>query len=105
MKIAITSTGDSLNSTIDQRFGRCAFFAVYDTDSQSTEFIANPNKDGQGGVGPASVQLIASKNVTKVISGEFGTKVKPLFDNLNIQMVVVKDSEKTLTKIIEMINQ
>ncbi|HPB25207.1 MAG TPA: NifB/NifX family molybdenum-iron cluster-binding protein [Bacteroidales bacterium] len=105
MKIAITSTGDSLNSTIDQRFGRCAFFAVYDTDSKSTEFIVNPNKDGQGGVGPASVQLIASKNVTKVISGEFGAKVKPLFDSLNIQMVLVHGQEKTISDIIEMFNQ
>ncbi len=33
MKIAITSEGNSLNSLIDPRFGRCAFFAIYDTDT------------------------------------------------------------------------
>ena len=45
MKIAITSTGDSLNSNIDPRFGRCAFFAIHDTDTKTTEFVVNTNND------------------------------------------------------------
>lgn len=28
MKVAITSTGDSLDSAMDPRFGRCAFFCI-----------------------------------------------------------------------------
>ena len=34
MKIAITSTGDSQDSKLDERFGRCSFFVVYDTESK-----------------------------------------------------------------------
>ena len=33
MKIAITSTGNSLESNIDQRFGRCAYFVIYNTEN------------------------------------------------------------------------
>ena len=84
MKIAITSTGNSLDASLDSRFGRCSYFVIYDTESQSTEFIPNPNKEALEGAGPASVQLIASRGVKKVVSGEFGAKVKNLFDSMSI---------------------
>lgn len=45
MKIAIVSEKESLDARIDSRFGRCAYFAIYDTDSKTTEFFSNPAKD------------------------------------------------------------
>lgn len=105
MKVAITSTGNTLESKLDQRFGRCAFFTVYDTGTKVLEFIPNPNKDAREGAGPASVQLVASRNVGKIISGEFGIKIKPLLDSLKIQMIVLKEPEKSIQEIIDMLNQ
>jgi len=105
MKVAITSSGNSLDSKLDQRFGRCGFFIIYDTETKGMEFIPNPNKDAQEGAGPASVQLIASKGIKKVVSGEFGIKVKTLFDSLQIQLIVLKDSEKKISDIIEFLNK
>ncbi len=104
MKVAITSTGNNLESTLDQRFGRCAFFVIYDTDTKGMEFIPNPNKDAQEGAGPASVQLVASKKAEKIISGEFGIKIKSLLDSLKIQMIVYKEPEKSIQSIINMLN-
>lgn len=104
MKAAITSTGNAPDSELDQRFGRCAYFVIYDTESKSTEFVPNPNKDAEGGAGPASVQLVASKGVSKIISGEFGMKIKPLLDSLKIQMVVLKEPGKKIREIIDMLN-
>ena len=105
MKIAITSTGNSMDSKLDQRFGRCSHFMIYDTETKGMEFIPNPNKDAQEGAGPASVQLVASRNVEKIISGEFGIKIKSLLDSLKIQMIVLKEPEKNLEDIINMINK
>ena len=104
MKIAITSTGNYPDAKLDSRFGRCDWFVIYDTESGSTEFIPNPNKDNIEGVGPASVQIIASRGVTKVISGEFGAKVKSLFDQLQIQLIILKDQKKSIHEIIEILN-
>jgi predicted Fe-Mo cluster-binding NifX family protein len=104
MKIAITSTGNSLESTLDQRFGRCAYFVVYSTDSKAIEFIPNPNRNAEDGAGPSSVQLIASRDVSKIVSGEFGFKIKPLLDSLKIQMIILKEPEKKIKDIIEMLN-
>ena len=104
MKVAITSSGNSLECKLDQRFGRCGFFIIYDTETKGLEFIPNPNKEAQEGAGPASVQLIASRNVIKIISGEFGIKIKSLLDSLRIQMIVLKETEKTIREIINMLN-
>ncbi|MBW8331068.1 MAG: hypothetical protein K0M40_03525 [Prolixibacteraceae bacterium] len=104
MKVAITSTGNSPEAKIDSRFGRCSYFVIYDTETRSTEYIPNPNKENVEGAGPASVQVIASRGAAKVVSGEFGAKVKVLFDSLQIQLVVINDPEKKISEIIEMLN-
>jgi len=102
MKVAITSTGNSLDSLLDERFGRCSYFVIYDTESKSTEFVPNPNKEAENGAGPASVQVVTSRNVSKIVSGEFGMKIKSLVDSLKIQMIVVKEAKK-VKEIIEML--
>ena len=104
MKVAITSTGNTLDSTLDQRFGRCTCFVIYNTETKGIEFIPNPNRDAQEGAGPASVQIVASRGVEKVISGEFGFKIKSLFDSLKIQMIVLKEPEKMISEIIDMLD-
>ena len=104
MKVAITSTGNTLDSTLDQRFGRCTCFVIYNTETKGIEFIPNPNRDAQEGAGPASVQIVASRGVGKVISGEFGFKIKSLFDSLKIQMIVLKEPEKKISEIIDMLD-
>lgn len=104
MRVAITSTGQSLESKLDQRFGRCAFFVIYDTETGGVEILPNPNKDADEGAGPASVQLVASREVEKIVSGEFGVKIKSLLDSLKIQMVVYKEPEKTVKSVIDMLN-
>lgn len=65
MKIAITSEGDHLQALVDARFGRCAFFAVYDTETKQTTFHANPAKELAHGAGPAAVQFVARRKKHK----------------------------------------
>ncbi len=103
MKVAITSEGNTADSLIDQRFGRCAFFALYDTESRNLEFIENISKDAEEGAGPAAVALIANQGVGKIISGEFGFKIKGMLNDLKIQMVMVKES-KTVREIVNLLN-
>lgn len=104
MRIAIASTGNSIESNIGHQFGRSPFFVVYDTETKSLEFIPNPHKDKEEGAGQAAVELVASRNIHKILSGDFGLKIKPLLDSLKIQMIVLKNSDKTISDIIEMLN-
>lgn len=99
MKIAITSEGNNLESRLDGRFGRCAFLAIYDTDTKSTDFFENPAKDASDGAGPKAVEFIASKGVKKVVAGEFGGKAKAILERLNIE--VQQEKDKTISEIIK----
>lgn len=91
MKIAISSEGMNAESLLDSRFGRCTAFAIYDTESKELNFIENPNKDADEGAGPASVSLIANQGVKRIISGEFGFKIKGLLNDLKIEMDARKE--------------
>lgn len=72
MKICITSQGNDLEAAVDPRFGRCQYFVLYDVDSMRTEFIANTNKDGTGGVGIQAGQLMVDKEVKVILTGNVG---------------------------------
>ena len=100
MKIAITSTGISLYSLLDQRFGRCSYFAIYDSETEFTQFIKNPHKEDNEGAGPAAAQFVIARGITKVVSGEFGGKAKSIFENLQIQMIEIENAEKQIQDII-----
>ena len=101
MKIAISSEEMNAESLLDSRFGRCTAFAIYDTDTKELNFIENPNKDADEGAGPASVSLVANQGVKRIISGEFGFKIKGLLNDLKIEM----DARKEKVSIADIINQ
>lgn len=104
MKIAITSTGNDAGSKIDSRFGRCAYFAFYDTESKQLDFVVNTSKDAAEGAGPAAVAVVANHRAEKIVSGEFGFKIKGMLNDLNIQMIMVKE-DKTVEDIVRLLEQ
>jgi len=72
MKICITSEGKTLDSKVDPRFGRCQYFIIVETDTLEFEAIQNPNIEAMGGAGIQSAQLVASKKVKAVLTGNVG---------------------------------
>jgi predicted Fe-Mo cluster-binding NifX family protein len=72
MKIAISTTGNSLESMIDPRFGRCQYFIYIDPDTLQFEALDNPGLIASAGAGIAAAQAIASKGVEAVITGICG---------------------------------
>ena len=104
MKVAKASTGNTLESNIDSNFGRCAWFIIINTEDGGMEFIPNTNQDMEEHAGKEAVELVATRNVEMIVSGEFGAKIKPLLDSMHIQMVVIKDAEKRISDIIALLN-
>ncbi len=72
MKICITSQGNDLEAQVDPRFGRCQYFVIVETDTNETDVLGNPNKDGMGGVGVQSGQFMSEKQVKVVLTGNVG---------------------------------
>jgi len=104
MRVVITSSGNSPDAKLDSHFGRCSYFVFYDTVTQGMEFLPNPYKEIEDGAGTAAVQLIASRGAGKIVSGEIGSKIKPLLDSLKIQMIIFRNKEKSIQDIINLLN-
>ena len=68
MKVAIASIGNTLEANIDTSFGRCTWFIIVDTESGGMEFIPNTNRDMEEHAGKAAVELVATRNVSMIVS-------------------------------------
>jgi len=88
MKIAISSTGKDLDSQIDQRFGRCAYFAIVETDDMSIEAFENENAALGGGAGIQSAQFVAAKGAKVVITGNCGPNAVNTFSAAGVKLIV-----------------
>jgi len=88
MKIAVTSTGPTLNDNVEARFGRCPYFLIIDTDTMQLEAIENPNMALGGGAGIQSAQLMSEKGVTTVLTGNCGPNAFNVFGQTGIQVIV-----------------
>ena len=87
MRIAVTSTGPTLDDAVEARFGRCAYFLIIDPDTLEFEPIPNPNTALGGGAGIQSAQLMANKNVSIVLTGNCGPNAFQTFGAAGIQVI------------------
>jgi len=87
MKIAVTSTGPTLDDMMEARFGRCAYFLIIDLDTMEFEAVENPNIGLGGGAGIQSAQLMAEKGVSTVLTGNCGPNAFQPFGAANIQVI------------------
>ncbi|MBN2018677.1 MAG: 4Fe-4S binding protein [Sedimentisphaerales bacterium] len=88
MKIAVTSTGPTLDDTVESRFGRCRYFLVVDTDSMQFEAIENPNISLGGGAGIQSAQMMSEKGVSHVLTGNCGPNAFRVFGEVGVEVMV-----------------
>lgn len=72
MKVCITSTGSSLDSEMDPRFGRCQYFIFADPETMKFEAVENPNLGAAGGAGIQSAQFVINRGVEALITGQVG---------------------------------
>ncbi|MCD6152146.1 MAG: NifB/NifX family molybdenum-iron cluster-binding protein, partial [Deltaproteobacteria bacterium] len=87
MKIAVSSSGSNMDAQVDSRFGRCQFFIIYDTDSGSFESLANDFQGASGGAGTQAAQMVVSKGVNSVLTGNCGPNAFAVLQDAGVQVV------------------
>lgn len=104
MRIVITSEADSVSAPFDKRFGRTAWFCVYDDETKDSVFYSNENLNASNGAGTKAAERMVELAIDKVISGDFGPKAKELLDKFNVQMVIIQDDGLTVQDVINKLN-
>lgn len=103
MKVAISAQDAAMNALVDQHFGRCQFFAIYDTLTQKTEFVSNDFKQTVEGAGQLAAEFVAALGVEKAISCEFGIKAKTVLDTFKIQLIILPQHNQTIKQITKLL--
>ncbi len=87
MKIAISTTENAMNAMMDSKFGRAVGFVIYDTASQSSDYIDNQqNIAATQGAGIQSAQDLLNRDISCVISGHLGPKAFRVFNDAGIKV-------------------
>jgi predicted Fe-Mo cluster-binding NifX family protein len=86
MKVAVCSTGDTLDSPTDPRFGRCACFVVVDTETFDATAVGNPGVRSAQGAGVQAAQVISSLGVSAVITGNVGPNAHQALSSAGIKV-------------------
>jgi len=87
MKIAISATGPSLDAEVDPRFGRCPYFIITDPDTMQFEAMDNSSAMAAGGAGISTAQMIASKGVEVVLTGNCGPNAYQVLAASGLQVI------------------
>jgi predicted Fe-Mo cluster-binding NifX family protein len=73
MNIAISTQGNDLDSLVDPRFGRAAWFVIVDSETEEWTAVDNSaNADASGGAGVQTGTAIVDRQVGAVITGNVG---------------------------------
>jgi len=91
MIIVISSTGDSKYSVLDSRFGRCSNFAVYNSKTDTYEFVENSAAASGHGAGISAAQKVTDLKANVVLTGNLGPKAKQVLDASGIKGYQVHD--------------
>jgi predicted Fe-Mo cluster-binding NifX family protein len=86
-KICITSKGKDLEAEMEPSFGRAQYFLIVDPNTMEFEVIENPNAEATHGAGIQTAQLISSKNVGAVLTGNCGPNAQRVLQSSGIKVI------------------
>ena len=87
MRIAVSTSGPSLDAEVDPRFGRCRYFIIVDPDSMEFEVVENSGAMAGGGAGISTAQVIADKGVEVVLTGNCGPNAFQVLSAAGIKVI------------------
>jgi predicted Fe-Mo cluster-binding NifX family protein len=93
MKLAISITGQTLNSPFDARFGRAESFCLIDTDTGDWTAHPNPALSASGGAGVQAAQFVVKLGAQAVVSGAYGPKAYDTLSAANIRPLLAPDHD------------
>ncbi len=87
MKIVISAAGETWDSQVAPRFGRCPYFAIVDLDAQQLEALANPFQDAPEGAGTQSAQFVVEQGAAALLTGKCGPKASAVLADAGVEVV------------------
>jgi predicted Fe-Mo cluster-binding NifX family protein len=101
MILFISSSGETLESQVNPRFGRTPFFIKYDTKDKTWEAIKNAATTQRGGAGVSAAQTLIDSGAVVAISGRFGPNAHQALSAGGVRMMTFDDTPKSVQDVIK----
>jgi predicted Fe-Mo cluster-binding NifX family protein len=85
--LCVSATGPDLGAEIDSSFGRAPYFLIVDPETLKFEALANPHSRAGHGAGVQSAQLVASRGVSTVLTGQVGPNAQRVLESAGIRVI------------------
>jgi predicted Fe-Mo cluster-binding NifX family protein len=100
--IAVASDGKTLKDSVSQLAARCPYFLFIDGTGKLLEAVDNPYVETIGGAGVSAANFLAERNVTIVIAGMFGDKMRNVLETKEIAYFESQGTvEEAIKKVLE----
>ena len=76
-----------MSAKVDERFGRCAYFVIVDSDTMKFTAFSNPASDFSGGSGPAAGREVAKHEAEVLLTGSVGGNAQRALEAAGIKIV------------------
>ncbi len=86
MKVAVSSVGQMIDSPMDPRFGRTAYFLIVDSETMQFSVIDNIARSASGGAGIAAAQAVIDAKSDAVITGQLGPNALNVLSDAGLEL-------------------
>jgi len=87
MKIAVGTTGDTLDAWVNSEFGWCPRFVVVDTDSMSYFIVSQPMVESYEEASLAAIRTLAQHDVSAVIVATAQPQCRRVMNELGVDVI------------------
>ena len=100
--IAVASEGETLKDSVSSVAARCPYYLIVDGKGKLSEAVENPYRDKRGGAGVSAADFLDGRNVTLVVAGSIGDKMRDALETHEISFFEFEGSvEEAIRKILE----
>lgn len=82
--VAVAAVDRMENSQVSSKAARAPYYLIFDTHGKLVEVVSNPFNSAVRRAGPRVAELLAGKDVTVVVAGDFGHRMKAALDGEGI---------------------
>lgn len=91
MKVVVPVESKSLEAPVYPSFGRTSLFALFDTESETHEFLDNGAAASQGGAGIKAAQTLVDSGVAALITYRCGENAAQVLNAADVKMYKAQD--------------
>jgi predicted Fe-Mo cluster-binding NifX family protein len=101
-QFAITSSGKTLRSFHDLRFGRCKYLIIHTPGADVSKLVENPFIDNED-ADMRLAEFLSENKITSIITGGVGLKVSNFLTEQKMQLIMMDEDKIKIEDILSRI--